>query len=99
MDDFDPGKILVDVFRAQAPKEGDRLSRRVLGLFLRKYHRTYESYVSTIVDLEDRGWLRGSGEFFYTTAAGAKAFAAARPSSRPPPALPLASRPRPKRPR
>jgi hypothetical protein len=80
MDTPDHEARLVEVLRAQVPHEGDRISRKVLRLFLRKFQWSFESYIPALVDLEERGWLRGSGEFVTTTAEGAKAFAADHPA-------------------
>lgn len=64
---------LIDVLRAQIPKAGDQITRRVLRLFLRTGWR-FENYVGPLVDIEQRGWLKGSGETYTTTDEGARAF-------------------------
>jgi hypothetical protein len=65
---------LVDVLRAQAPEEGDQITRRVLRLFLRTGW-SFENYVGPLVELETRGWIKCSGETYTTTVEGARALA------------------------
>ena len=62
-----------DVPRAQMPKTGDQIMRRVLWLFLRTGW-SFENYVGPLVELEQRGWIKCSGETYTTTAEGARAF-------------------------
>jgi len=71
---------LVDVLRAQVPKAGDQITRRVLRLFLRSAWR-FENYVGPLVELEQLGWITCNGETYTTTAEGARAFR--DPGSRP----------------
>ena len=85
---------LVDVLRAQVPKAGDQITRRVLRLFLRTGW-SFENYVGPLVELEQLGWIKCSGETYTTTAEGARALA--DPGSRPAPATELPQR-RPKLP-
>ena len=63
---------VIDVLRAQAPKAGDRITVRLLRLFLRTGWR-FENYVGPLVELEQRGWLMVSGETYTTTGEGERA--------------------------
>jgi hypothetical protein len=58
---------LIDVLRERMPNAGDQITRRVLRLFLRTGW-TFENYVGPLVDLEQRGWIKSSGETYTTTA-------------------------------
>ena len=68
------------MLRAQVPKAGDQITRRVLRLFLRTGW-SFENYVAPLVELEKLGWITCNGETYTTTAEGARALS--DPDSRP----------------
>jgi hypothetical protein len=74
---------VIDVLRERMPKDGDQTTGWVLRLFLRTGW-SFENYVGPLVELEQHGWIKCSGETYTTTAEGARALR--DPGSRPAPA-------------
>jgi hypothetical protein len=71
--------VLTDALRKAIPNAGDRITRRVLRLYLRNSGFSAEAFAGPLVDLEERGWIKVSGETYTTTLEGARAFASEAP--------------------